>query len=72
MFFCTRLFFTRAIALSDDGGNAGPEVDNRQQDNGIHTVCRSDRSYSLSAETIHKILQQEASKCADAGLDHGR
>ena len=59
------------MILGDDGGNARPEIDNRQEDDAVNTVGRRDGRHRLRAEAVHEVLQQQTAKGADARLYHG-
>ena len=43
-----------------------------KHDDGIHPVGGGHRRHGLGAEAVHKVLEDQAARGADAGLEHGR
>ena len=58
--------------LGHHGGNTGAEVDDRQKNHRINPVCRGDGGHRLFAESVHELLQKNASHGTYTGLDRRR
>lgn len=61
-----------AVVLRYQSRDARAKVDDGKKDNGIDPVSSGDGGNGLGAESIHKILEDQTSQRADAGLDHRR